>query len=50
MGKMDLLSNEMVINGLFCNIDLVQVGRGNGFENVGVVIMESRQGAVIRVK
>ncbi|MEN9334926.1 MAG: hypothetical protein RLY35_2106 [Bacteroidota bacterium] len=50
MGKMDLLSNDMLSNGLFCNIDLVQVGRGNGFENVGVVIMESHQGVVIRVK
>ncbi len=50
MGKLDLLSNDMLINGLFCNIDLVQVGRGNGFENVGVVIMESHQGVVIRVK
>ncbi len=50
LGKMDLLSNEMLSNGLFCNIELVQVGRGNGFENVGVVIMESHQGTVIRIK
>lgn len=50
LGMMDLLSHEMLMNGLFCNIDLVQVGRGNGFENVGVVIMESHQGVVIRVK
>jgi len=49
-GQLDLLSNEMVINGIFCNIDLVQVGRGNGFENVGVVIMECNQGVVTRVE
>lgn len=49
-GQINLLENEMQINGLFCNIDLMQVGRGNGFENIGVVIMESRQGVVITVK
>jgi hypothetical protein len=49
-GKMDLLRYEMNINGLFCNIDLIQVGRGGGFENAGVVVMESNQGEVNRVK
>ncbi len=49
-GKMDLLQNDMSINGLFCNIDLIQVGRGGGFENAGVVVMESNHGEVIRVR
>ena len=49
-GKMDLLRHEMNINGLFCNIDLIQVGRGGGFENAGVVVMESNHGEVNRVK
>ena len=48
-GKTDISKFGLEYNGLSCNIQLLQVGRGNGYENIGVLMLRSEKGVISRL-
>jgi LysM repeat protein len=49
-GKDDLGAFPMDYGGLNCNIELMQIGAGNGYENIGLMMIQSEHGTLRRIK
>ena len=46
----DLATQGINYQGLSSNIQLIQVGRGNGYENIGVLMLHAEKGVISRTK
>ncbi|MEY3598672.1 MAG: D-gamma-glutamyl-meso-diaminopimelic acid endopeptidase CwlS precursor [Bacteroidota bacterium] len=46
----DLATHGINYQGLSSNIQLIQVGRGNGYENIGVLMLHAEKGVISRTK
>lgn len=46
----DLATHGINYQGLSSNIQLIQVGRGNGYENIGVLMLHAEKGVISRTR